>query len=84
MIAKLLASVNSSLKAHAAGLGAAVTLLLADLDVSNSVSLHQWVAIVGAYLGVGAAVHIIPNAPAADLSVTLDKVESAVDDGLDA
>lgn len=56
------------LKAHVAGITAALTLILADM--SNNPSLghgggltaNDWFAIVGAYVGVASAVAVVPNA----------------------
>lgn len=80
LLTKLTASASSSLKAHSAGLGAAVTLLLADLDLSNHVTLHQWVAIAGAYLGVGAVVHMVPNTPAPSFDTDAAQHDDGTDD----
>lgn len=52
------------LKSHFAGLGAAATLLLADLDGGHDLGTltgYQWIAIVGAAIGVGAVVAAVPN-----------------------
>lgn len=54
-------TISQFLKAHVAGLGAALTLVLADLN-TGSLTLNDWYGIVGAALGVGAAVAIAPNA----------------------
>lgn len=70
MIGNLIGSASASLKAHSAGVGAAVTLLLADLNADSHVTLHQWIAVAGAYAGVGAAVHMVPNTVAAVIDDT--------------
>lgn len=54
-------TISKFLKAHVAGLGAALALIVADLN-TGSLSLTDWYGIVGAALGVGAAVAIVPNA----------------------
>lgn len=61
----MLAHVNKFLKAHAAGLGAAITLALADLNAGH-VSPAQWLAVAAAYLGVGAVVAVVPNTPSVE------------------
>lgn len=52
--------VNSYLKAHLAGLGAALSLVVADLNAGH-LTLTDWYGIVGAALGVAAAVAVVPN-----------------------
>lgn len=73
------------LKAHFAGLGAAVSLLLTDLHGGHALGAltgNQWIAIAGVALGVGAVVGAVPNktpdAPAvADAPVAQDVVDAA-------
>lgn len=48
------------LKAHAAALGAGLSLLIADLN-RGDVTLTDWYGIAGAALGVGVVVGIVPN-----------------------
>lgn len=58
--------ISPFLKAHAAGLGAAVALLIADLNSlkpGQGLTMLEWIAIAGAYLGVGAVVATVPNTP---------------------
>lgn len=55
-----MAFVNRFLKAHVAGLGAALMLVIVDLQ-NGGVSLADWYGVVGAALGVGAAVATVPN-----------------------
>lgn len=64
---KYLTWVQSTLKAHAAGLTAAVTLLIADLHSAHNLSnltAEQWYGIVGAFVAAFVVVHVIPNTPA--------------------
>jgi hypothetical protein len=67
--------VHAYLKAHAAGLGAAITLILSDLDNGSLNTWAQWAAIVGAYLGTAAVVSAVPNTP-------LKAVEAVVKDAV--
>lgn len=64
-------AINGYLKAHLAGIGAALTLLIADLNSGTHVSAAEWLAIAGAYLGVGAITAVVPNSakPVAPVSV---------------
>lgn len=55
--------ISAQLKAHIAGLGAALVLLVADLNTGDHVTLAQWAAIAAAYLGVGAVTYTVPNTP---------------------
>lgn len=55
-----MSAVNRFLKAHLAGLGAALSLVVADL-AAGSLTLTDWYGIVGAALGVGAVVAVVPN-----------------------
>lgn len=61
--------INQFLKAHAGGVGAAVTLLIADLQANGGhLTGNQGLAILAAYLGVGAVIAVAPNSkPAADV-----------------
>jgi hypothetical protein len=52
---------TSYLKAHLAGLGAALALLIADLNSNVGLTAADWYGIVGAALGVGAVVAVAPN-----------------------
>lgn len=60
--------VRPFLKAHLAGLGAAGTLLISDvngnLNALNAVTGAQWVAAVCAAFGVGGVVAVAKNTPA--------------------
>lgn len=56
--------ISQFLKAHIAGLATALSLVVADLN-TGSLTLSDWYGIVGAALGVGALVAVVPNAPAA-------------------
>lgn len=58
---KLFDHVTKYLHAHASGFGAALTLLLADLNSGDVLTRSDWVAIAGAYLGVGAAISVLPH-----------------------
>lgn len=60
MISKL---ISPYLKAHLAGLGAAFSLLIADLNAGGALTADKWYAIVGAFLGTAALVHVVPNIP---------------------
>lgn len=53
------------LKAHAAGIVAAVSLFITDLQIDNGHALSgdQWIGVVGAYLGAAAIVAAVPNSP---------------------
>lgn len=61
--------VSKYLKAHAAALGAALALVVTDLNSAGGLTLTDWYGIVGAALGVGVAVAVVPNGPAAPLAV---------------
>lgn len=77
--------ISSYLKAHVAGLGAALALVLADLNANGSLTLNDWYGIVGAALGVGAAVATVPNTPkAAAVDDVLPEPEPVVQDVPDA
>jgi hypothetical protein len=68
--------VGHYLKAHTAGALSALALVLAFLN--SKAGLHtadQWYAIVGAYLGVGGAVSVVPNAT--DIDAVVAKVAPA-------
>lgn len=78
VISKIESFIGGSLKAHAAGLGAAFALLVADLaalKTGSSITVDQWVGIVGAYLGVGAVVHIVPNTPSTEAVIVEEPVD---------
>lgn len=49
------------LKAHLAGIGAALSVLIADLNTEHHITMTDWYWIVGAALGVGAVVAVAPN-----------------------
>jgi hypothetical protein len=56
--------ISPFLKSHVAGLGTAAALLISDiyaLKPGQNVTLLEWIAIGGAYLGVGAATWVTPN-----------------------
>lgn len=55
--------VGAYLKAHAAGLGAALSLFIADLNTGQHVTGGQWLQVIGAYLGVSVVVAAVPNTP---------------------
>lgn len=63
MLTKIVAHINAYLKSHVAGLSAAGTLLIADLNAGRLTG-NDIYAIVGAYLGTAAIVAIVPNTPA--------------------
>lgn len=62
-VEKLVGSASASLKAHSAGLGAALTLLITDLNQAGGMTADKWYGVLGAYAGVGAVVHMVPNTP---------------------
>lgn len=70
------------LKAHTAGLGAAVTLLLTYLSTGLDLDVKALAAIALAFLGVGAATSLVPNIPTHGL-VVLDAPGLDLDDGAD-
>lgn len=79
---------QSTLKAHAAGVSAAVALLIADLNglkQGQTITLDQWYALAGTYLGVGAVVHSVPNTVVATVVDPADVLAAQLpDDGSDS
>lgn len=65
-------AITGYLKAHLAGIGAAVTLLIADLQAGH-VSAEQWYGIVGAYLATAAVVAVAPNTTSQVVPDTADQ-----------
>lgn len=71
--------ITGYLKAHLAGIGTAITLLIADISADHgisNVSGAEWSAIVAAALIVGGAVAVVPNVAA----VTVPDVADQDDD----
>lgn len=66
------------LKAHTAGLGAALTLLIEKLNYGNALTLSDWIAVASAYVGVGAVVSVVPHG-----GEGVAEEESVHDDGTD-
>lgn len=79
-VEKLIASTSSSLKAHSAGLGAALTLLITDLNQAGGMTADKWYGVAGAYLGVGAVVHMVPNTPVAIFDTDAAQHDDGTDD----
>lgn len=77
------------LKAHTAGLGAAVTLLLTYLSTGLDLDLKALASIAVAFLGAGAATSLVPNLPVPVVGDLLDAPEDLLeglglqDDGTD-
>ena len=63
MFNKIETWVSATLKAHVAGLTAAIALLITFLQAGQTLDLAHWAGIVGAYLGVGVATYTVPNTP---------------------
>lgn len=79
--------ISKYLKAHVAGLGAALALVLADLNANGHLTMNDWYGIVGAALGVGAVVATVPNTqstPDAGVKDVLPEPEPVVQDVPDA
>ena len=75
-MSNLYASLNCYLKAHVAALGAALSLVVADLNSHNGLTATDWYGIVGAALGVGAAVAVVPNSDGAPAKAVAPAVSS--------
>jgi len=56
--------VSGYLKAHVAGVVAALSLVIVDLN-SGSITGADWIGIAGAFVGAAAAVAVVPNTPKA-------------------
>lgn len=57
----VVSKINKYLKAHLAGVGAALTLLISDLNSKSHLTSGDLYAIIGAYLATGAIVAVAPN-----------------------
>lgn len=70
--------INKYLKAHLGGLGAALALLITDLNSKTHLTSGDAYAIVGAYLSVGAVVALVPNTAGTPAAAPVQDDEAAL------